>query len=68
MDELTEILTGNAERRAAARQRRAEAERQGADLADRIGHPGETDDQRARRRQDEAERERLRRLGVKLDG
>lgn len=68
MNELDEILNGNAERRAAARQRQAEREQQGADLADRIGHPGESDEQRARRRERDAERERLRRLGVKFDG
>jgi hypothetical protein len=67
MDELIEILNSNAERRAAARQRQIDAERDATDLADQVTHPYETAQQRARRREREAERERLRRLGVKFD-
>lgn len=39
-----------------------------ADAYDRISHPGESDEEVAKRRAREVERERLRALGVRLDG
>lgn len=63
-DHLNALLAENAKRRAEAR-RQAEAEAAAAaDIMDRIAHPDETDEQRQARREAEAERQRLARLGV----
>ena len=52
----------------ADKRRQADAQAaQAADLADAVTHPHESPEQRARRREAAAEKERLRALGVKFD-
>lgn len=66
MSELDEVLTDNAERRAAERERLEAQAAEAADAIDRMAHPHEADHEREARHAAEAERQRLRSLGVVL--
>ena len=66
--ELDELLNENAARRGQARAQAQARAAEAADLIDRIAHPGESDHDRQKRRDQEAERARLASLGVSFDG
>ena len=65
-DELDEILTENAIRRAEERQAAASRAAEAADVIDRLAHPDENDEQRQARQEAEQERLRLKALGVRF--
>lgn len=64
MSDLDDLLADNAARRARELEQAEQEAAEAADVLDRWSHPNETDAQRQERREIEAERQRLARLGV----